>query len=144
MRLPSDLQHFPHSALIVSSDSVKAKFFLVGGDELEELDGVAVPREPRQDSEGSFTSSDGSRVAGPDSDIDDTPRLKQFVNNIAGRMADLVREHGVAHIHLAMPAEVHHLLDSHLDKDVQSKIVRIVHKDLMKESPLEIVRRILD
>ena len=54
MNLPQDLQHFPHAALIIASDSMHAKFFLVGGDTLQELDGVALPREFRQDSEGAL------------------------------------------------------------------------------------------
>lgn len=144
MKLPRDLkEHFPHSALIIAGDQITAKFFLVGGDELEELDSVAVPREFKQDSEGAFTSYDGSRVAGPDSDLHDTPRKKQFVKKIAERAKELVREHQVAHLHLVMPAEIEHLLSKQLEPDVKAKIVHIRHGNLMKESPLKIVRKAL-
>ena len=144
MKLPKDLkEHFPHTALIIPSDQIVAKFFLVGGDELEELDSVALPRELRQDSEGQFTSFDGSRVGGPDADLHDTPRKKQFVKKIAERIKELVREHAVAHLHLVMLAELEHLLSKHLEPDVKEKVVHIRHCNLMKESPLEIVRKAL-
>lgn len=144
MKLPKDLkEHFPHAALIIASDQIIAKFFLIGGDELEELDGIALPREFRQDSEGAFTSFDGSRVGGPDSDIDDLPRQKQFVKKIAERTKELVRGHGIAHLHLIMPAEIEHLLSKQLKPDVKTKIVRVRHFNLMKKNPLEIVRKVL-
>ncbi|MBI4139041.1 hypothetical protein HY479_02725 [Candidatus Uhrbacteria bacterium] len=144
MKLPQILQHFPHAALIISSDSMRANFFLVGGDELEGLDGVAMPRELRQDSEGSFTSSDGSRVAGPDADIDDAPRLKQFARRIAERTERLVRDHGIAHVHLVMPAEIEHVVSSSFATDVESLVGFRRHLDLMKEDPLTVVRRVLE
>ncbi len=143
MNLPQDLQHFPHAALIIASDSMHAKFFLVGGDTLQELDGVALPREFRQDSEGAFTSSDGSRVAGPDSDIDDTPRLHHFVKQVAEQANLLCGKHEIAHVHLVMPAEIEHLFSSECAAILKEKIRFILHADLMKEHPLEIVRRVL-
>ena len=143
MHLLESLQHFPHPALIVTSDSVQANFFLVGGDSLEALDGISVPREMRQDSEGSFTSSDGSRVAGPDADIDDGPRLHEFVHQVIGRIDGLVTKHGIAHVHLVMPAAVEHQTYDHLEQHLKEKIVKRLHLDLMKSAPLEIVERIL-
>jgi ribonuclease D len=144
MKLPKDLkEHFPHTALIIASDQIVAKFFLVGGDELEELDSVALPRELRQDSEGEFISSDGSRTSDPDSDLHDTPRKKQFVKKIAERIKELVREHAVAHVHLVMLAEMEHLLSKHLEPDVKKKVVNIRHYNLMKEGPLDIARKAL-
>lgn len=143
MILPERLRHFPRATLVIASDSVLAKYFLVGGDSLEELDGVAVPREPLQDAEGAFTSSDGSRVAGPASDIDDRPRLERFVAELVSRTADLVREHGIAAIHVVMPADVEHLYSERLPKDIVHKLGQRLHLDLMKEPPLEIVERLL-
>ncbi len=143
MNLPQDLQHFPHVTLIIASDSVNAKFFLVGGDTLQELDGVALLREFRQDSEGAFTSADGSRVAGPDSDIDDTPRLQRFVKQVAEQANQLCNKHGIAHVHLVMPAEIERHFSSECAATLKEKIRFILHADLMKEHPLEIVRRVL-
>lgn len=144
MNLPQELQHFPHVALIVASDSMHAKFFLVGGDTLQELDGVALPREFRQDSEGAFTSSDGSRVAGPDADIDDAPRLQHFVKLVSEKADQLCSKHEIAHVHLVMPAEVEHLLSSECAATLKEKIRFMLHADLMKEHPLEIIRRVLE
>ena len=143
MKLPRDLQpHFPHAALLILSDAITARFYLIGGDAIEELDGIAEPREFRQDSEGSFTSYDGSRVAGPDSDIDDAPRLKHFVRDVAHSLTDLVRKHDIAHIHLIMPSDVEHLLTKDLPNDMKEKIIHVLHKNLMKEDLLSILRRI--
>lgn len=144
MQLPHDLQHFPTGALIVASDSVIAKFFLVGGDSLEELDGVALPRELKQDAEGEFVSFDGSRVAGPASDIDDRPRLTQFAKNVAARIESLIREQSVRAIHLVMPAEVEHTVFQSLSSEAQGHIGKKLHLDLMKEDPLSVIRRVVN
>lgn len=132
MKLPIDLQpHFVHSSLIIIGDSTQAKFFLAGGDELEELDGVAVPREERPDSEGKFSD-----------EPNDVPRLMQFVKMTAARTENLVREHGVAHIHLAMPAEIKHLLVRELPRDAATAVGRTLEHDLMKQDILDVIRRL--
>ncbi|MBU1034342.1 host attachment protein [Patescibacteria group bacterium] len=144
MKLPQELQHYPHATLLIASDSVRADFFLLGGDELEKLDGIALPREPRQDSEGTFVSYDGSRAAGPDSDIDDSQRLKQFVKKITEQAEALTREHDIQHVDVVMPAEIEHLLTEVSSNELKNKIRRRSHLDLMKEDPLTIVRRSLE
>ncbi len=142
MKLPQDLQpRFIHPTLVVASDHVVAKMFVAGGDEVEELDGVAEPREKRQDSEGYFTSWDESRHGGPDADIADEPRLARFAENVAGRITALVREQGLAHVHLVMPTEVSRLVQDDLPPDVKETVVRVRDLDLMKEDPLTILRR---
>lgn len=143
MHLPESTQHFPNPTLIISADSVHARFFLVGGDSLEELDGVAVTRELLSDREGAFTSFDGSRVGGPASDIDDEPRLKKFVRSMSDTATELVRAHNIAHIHLVMPAEIEHHLSKILPADSAKLIGQTLHLDLMKEPPIEIVERLL-
>lgn len=143
MKLPRELQHYPHATLLIASDMMHANFFLVAGDELEELNGVAEPRERRQDSEGTFVSYDGSRVAGPDSDIDDTPRLKRFVKKIAEQAEALARKHNIQHMDVVMPAEIEHLFSEVAPNELKDKIRRRSHLDLMKEDPLTIVRRSL-
>lgn len=143
MQLPNNLQHFPHKALLIVGDSVAAKFYLLGGDEMEEIDGVSVPREREQDAEGAFTSYDGSRVGGPSSDIKDEPRLHHFVHELVERTEKLIGTHGVAHLNLVMPAEVEHPFSSHLSKPTAAKIMRRLHKDLMKENPIKIIERLL-
>lgn len=143
MQLPKQLQKFPQPTLIVTSDSVVAKFFLAGGDSLEELDGVSEPREKRTDSEGYFTSWDESRHGGPDSDLDDTARQKTFARKIAERIRDLVAHHGVAKIHFIMPAEIEHVLTLHLTKPEQEKIGKKIHLDVMKEDAVKIMGRIV-
>jgi hypothetical protein len=142
MKLPQDLQpRFIHPTLIVAADHVVAKMFLAGGDEVEELDGVSEPREKRQDSEGFFMSWDGSRHGGPDADISDEPRLAEYAKKVAKRIATLVHEQDLAHIHLVMPNDVSHLVQKALPNDVKKKIVHVRDLDLMKEDTLTILRR---
>lgn len=145
MKLPQDLQpRFIHPTLVVASDHVVAKMFLAGGDGIEELDGVAEPREFNTDSEGYFTSWDEARHGGPDADIADEPRLAAFAKKVADRVTALVREQGIAHLHLVMPTEVADLIQKDLPPDVKTKIARVRHLDLMKEDPLTIIRRVYE
>ncbi|MFZ2804482.1 MAG: hypothetical protein WA001_04620 [Patescibacteria group bacterium] len=140
MQLPEHLQHFPHPALILVSDSVKAKFFLAGGDSLQELDGVFVPR----GNEKTEPSPDGKRIAGFDADVDDGPRLHDFIHQLVAKTDALVKQHGIAHIHLVMPAEVEHQFSGHLPKEDKEKIGQTLHHDLMNEDPLKIIERLLN
>jgi hypothetical protein len=133
MQLPHELQHFPNGALIVVSDTVIAKFYLVGGDTLEELDGVAVPKETGQDGEGSFEFFP-----------DDASRLHAFIHKVVERLGVLVRKHDIPLIHMVMPAEIDHEVTGHLPNDIKEKLGKTIHLNLMKESPLEAVRRIID
>lgn len=142
MKLPQDLQHFPAATLIVASDTTTAAFWLIGGDEIEELDAVSVPHERRQDSEGRYVSSDGVRTGNPTQE-DDGPRLHEFVHEIVDRVVSLVNGHAIAHVHLVMPAGVEHAVTGHVPKDIAAKIGRRIHAEATKEPPLDIVKRVL-
>lgn len=145
MKLPESLRpRVIHPTLLVAADHVAARFFLAGGDALEEIDGVAVPREPRQDSEGMFVSSDGSRHGGPDADIDDGPRRAAFAKQVAKRIVDLVREQGIAHLSLVMPTDVGASVQDALPADVRGTIRHVKNLDLMNEDPLAILTRALE
>jgi hypothetical protein len=142
MKLPQDLQpRFIHPTLIVACDHAFAKAFLAGGDDLEELDGIAEPREKSTDSEGYFMSMDKSRHGNPGADKNDAPRLKRFTKDVANLIVTNVRDHGIVHIHLVMPTDVDTLVQDALPNDVKKKIVHVRNLDLMKEDPLTILRR---
>ncbi|MBI5654242.1 host attachment protein [Candidatus Uhrbacteria bacterium] len=143
MQLPQELQKFPVATLIVTADSMQAKIYLIGGDALDEVASLAVPREKSQDNEGSFASADGSRVAGP-VDEDDTPRFDSFVRQLARQTIDLTRRHKVEQLDCVMPAEVEHALADQLPSDVGTLIKRRLHKDLMKQAPVEMIRHLLE
>lgn len=143
MQLPQELQKFQTPTLIVAADSMTAKIYLAGGDTLEQVAAVEVPREKKQDNEGSFSSADGSRVAGP-VDEKDAPRLKSFVRQTASAVTSLMRMHKLEHLELIMPAEVEHALVDELPSDVDTLIRRKLHKDLMKEEPIEMVKHLLE
>ncbi len=142
MQLPQELQKFGQETLIITADSATAKFFLAGGDSLEQIAALEVPRENKQDNEGSFVSSDGSRVAGPVEEKD-APRLNSFVRQVAEQADELVRKHGVSHLDLVMPAEVMHVLANELSSDSKPLVRRKLEKNLMFEQPVEIIKHLL-
>lgn len=142
MQLPQELQKFQTATLIITSDRTVAKIYLAGGDSLEQASSVEVPRERKQDNEGSFASPDGSRVSGP-IDEDDAPRFKSFIKQLAQSVISLTRMQKIEHLELVMPAEVEHALVEQLPSDVDTLIRRRLHTDLMKEAPVEMVRQLL-
>lgn len=143
MQLPQELQKFPFATLIVAADSTQAKMYLAAADSLESVGSVALPRENKQDNEGSFASADGSRVGGPINE-DDAPRLKAFVRQTAAAIIAFMRQHKVEHLDLVMPAEVERALVAELPSDIDTLIGRKLNKDLMKEAPIEMVKRLLE
>lgn len=133
MQLPQHLRHFSDGALIVASDTVTAKIFLAGGDAVEALDGVALPKETGRDGEGSFEFFP-----------DDASRLRAFAKKLAVRLTALEREHKIPHIHLVMPAEVERFVTEELANDVATKIGKRIHVDAMNESPINIIERLFE
>ena len=134
MQLPSDLQHFPHLALIVLSDNGSSKLFLVGGESLEQLDGVSDPVEPLPDHEGSFE---------PGSHGVETDRFKHYAKMLAQHVTETVTAHNVTYIHLVMPPHIEHMVSADLPTTVKAKVMQGLHLDLMNEAPLDVVRRLL-
>lgn len=130
--------------LLVTADDQTAKFRLAGGDALEELDGVALAPEMKSDSEGSFTSADGSRVAGPSSDRHDTPRKEKFSRQVAERIAMLIRERRAIGVRIAALPEILHRIEAHLPEDVKKKVHSRTEQDLMKMDEVEVVQRLLE
>ena len=133
MKLPQHLQHFPHATLIVISDQITAKFFLAGGEDIEELDALALPRDKRQEPEGPF---------GKISEMDDGQRLKHFMKQVADQITAYIRDHNVARFHLVMPTEIERLLSENLSTDLESKRGQTLHAALMKEPILKIIEKL--
>lgn len=142
MKLPHALQQFPTATLLVVSDTVSAKFWILRDDEMEELDGFALPHEQNVSSERGSMSSDGTRMGGSGTP-DDAPRFHHYVHELAEKVSKFAHGHAVAHVHLVMPAEVERSVADHLPHDVSAKIGKRVHVDVMKESPIDIVQRVL-
>ncbi len=142
MKIPSSLQRFPEPTLLIVCDSEKAKFFLAGGDSLEELDGIEVPHEIKRDREKSFSSSSG-RAGGLPGNINDDSRKKRFVTLVSDRISTLIRDGHAAHIFIAAPPAIDHLLETKLPREVRSRIRARVTKDLMQVKTVDILKRFL-
>lgn len=134
MQLPQDLQHFPHLTLIVLSDHGTSKLYLAGGESLEELDGVSLPAEPLPDHEGSFV---------PGSNFIESDRLEKYAKLLAEHVSQLVQTHAVKHMHFIMPADIEKLVSASLPVHVQEKILKRLALDVMNESPIDAVRRLM-
>ncbi|MFH1078330.1 MAG: hypothetical protein V1745_03580 [Patescibacteria group bacterium] len=145
MKLPESLRpRVIHPTLLVAADHVAARFFLAGGDTIEQVDAVAMPREKNQDSEGYFRSRDGSRHGDPNADTSDAPRLAAFTKKVAARTTELIKGQDIAHLLLVMPTEVDTLVQDAFPTDVRGTIRHIKNLDLMKEDPLTILTRALE
>jgi hypothetical protein len=142
MQLPQDLQHFSVPTLIVVGDSVGAKFFLAGGDAVEEVDAVSLPRETSSDSEGSFNNVDTGRSNAPEPK-DEEERLHRLVHVYQEKIEELIRHHDAAEVCLVMNAELAHGVTHHLPGDVLPKITRELHHDMAKSGLEEIIRKLL-
>lgn len=143
MKLPRQLQRFSEPTLLVASSEEVAKFWLAGGEALEALDGVALAPEQKSDSEGAFTSYDGSRVGGPASDKHDTPRKEKFAKQVAERVVKLLREGHATGVRLAALPEILHRIEAHLPNDVAKKVISRTEKNLMKMDETETVGAML-
>lgn len=134
MQLPQDLQHFPHLTLIVLSDHGSSKLYIAGGESLEALNGVSLPAEPLPDHEGSFV---------PGSNFIESDRLEKYAKLLAAHISQIVQTHAVEHIHFMMPTEVDRLVSESLPVNVQEKIQQHLAIDVMNESPVDAVRRLV-
>ena len=132
MNLPQDLQHFPQAALVVTADTVSAKFFIAHNEMLEELDGLTMPHERSSDNEGPWKF-----------DENDAERSHAFVHAIDERINEIMAAHPVHMLHLVMPAELEHAVTSYLPTEVSSHIGKKLHVSVMKESHLDVLRRIV-
>jgi protein required for attachment to host cells len=144
MKLPLDLQRFPEPTLIVAADLQIAKCWLAGGDSLEAVDGVALPRERMSDEEGASVSSfDGTRRSDPSADKHDTPRKEKFTAMIADWIATLVHQGHAAKIRIAAPPEILHLVEARLPHDLRERILSRTAKDLMQYPEVTLITALL-
>lgn len=143
MKLPSDLQRFQELTLIVATDEQEAKFWIAGGDAIEALDPIGLPREKESDREGAFHAQTGDAHMGSDlSDKHDTPRKKHFTKMVTDRIAALIRSHHSEHIQIVSPPEMLHLIIDGLPKDIQPRVSVTLDKDLMKFELQEMLQRL--
>jgi len=141
MQLPQDLQHFSVPTLIVTADHITAKFWLVGGEDIEELDGVSDPRIEKSDAETSFVNVDTRGSNAPQPKIEEQ-RLKQYAQLVADRVTDLLRHNNVGRVHLVADARIVHSVTEHMPNELQPLLGRSLHENLMQQNILEVLRRL--
>lgn len=145
MKLPKDIQHFPEPTLIVQTDEQEAKFWLAGGDALEELDSLSLAREKLSDREGAFHTRMGYQHVGSDlSDRHDTPRKEKFTKKIGETIKKIMSDGHATKIHLVAPPEMLHRIQKHLGVESKKMVVKTLDKDLMKFGIVEIIERLFE
>lgn len=134
MKLPEYLQKFPRGALIIVSDTIAATCFLVGGDSVEKIDGVALLRQRASDAEGFMSATEDPELE----------RIQTYGRLLARHIDALMQNHSVPDVHFIMPAKVEEIVLAHLSRATQQHIKKHLHLDVVKEHPLEIIKRVAD
>ncbi len=134
MQLPQELQHFEFPSLILVADHVHAQFWLAHEETLEEVDLIALAKETHSDNEGLANGQEPS----------DENRLHQYIHMVVDRLEQIMSEGVADSLHLVMPADLAHMVIEHSSTEVQEQVGKEVHLDLMKEDPLDVVRRVLE
>lgn len=133
MQLPQELQHFEFPSLILAADHVHAQFWLAHGDTLEEVDLISLPKDEHSDKEG--------RAIGQE--LSDDNRLHEYIHLVVDRLEQIMSEGVADSLHLVMSADLANAILDHSSTEVQEQVGKQVHADLMKEEPIEVVRRLL-
>ena len=145
MQLPQDLQ--PHFAtaptLLVIGDHVLAHLYLVAGNAIEEVHAVAMPRERMTDKQDSFVAGGSTGSVGESESHAEDDRLHKFVTQVAESMKDAVASGSATRFLLAMEADLAHAVKAALPSDLQGHVFREVHLNLVKESPVDVIKRCL-
>lgn len=134
MQLPQELQHFEFPSLILVADHVHAQFWLAHEETLEEVDLVALPKETHSDNEGLAIGQE----------LSDENRLHQYIHMVVDRLEQIMSEGVADSLHLVMPADLAHAIIEHSSQEVQEQVGKEIHLDLMKEEPLDVVKRVLE
>lgn len=133
MQLPQELQHFEFPSLILAADHVHAQFWLAHGDTLEEVDLIALPKDKLSDNEGLAIGQE----------LSDDHRLHEYIHLVVDRLEQIMSEGVADSLHLVMSADLANAILDHSSTEVQEQVGKQVHADLMKEDPIEVVRRLL-
>lgn len=133
MQLPEELQHFEFPSLILVADHVHAQFWLAHNDMLEEVDLVSLPKDELSDKEG--------REIGQE--LSDDHRLHEYIHLVVDRLEQIMGEGVADSVHLVMSADLANAVLDHSNTEVQEQVGKQLHLDLMKEEPLEVVKRLL-
>ena len=133
MQLPEELQHFEFPSLILVADHVHAQFWLAHNDTLEEVDLISLPKDELSDKEG--------RAIGQE--LSDDHRLHEFIHLVVDRLEQIMGEGVADSLHLVMSADLAAAVLDHSNSEIQEQVGKQLHLDLMKEEPLEVVKRLL-
>ncbi len=99
---------------------------------MEDIDVIEAPKDEYSDKEG--------RAIGQE--ISNDHNAHHYIHDLVDRIERLVEEDAAQHILLAMPADIAHAIIEHSSQDVQLKVTRQVHADLMKHDMVEVLQKL--
>ena len=110
-------------------------------DDLETLDARGHYNDKVSDQAGRFKGSgiNGQSTGGAsDHSHIDMENDRRACKHVAERINELVAKEKPEGWLLAIPSTIHHLVESHLKKEVAGKITQVVHADLRRTEPAKI------
>jgi len=133
MQLPQELQRFENPSLIVVADHVHAQFWLAHNDTLEEVDLIELPQDTYSDNE----------AIGLGLEKGDEHRFHEYIHMLVERLEQIMNEGVADSVHMVMDTDIANAVLDHSSTEIQEQVGKQVHADLMKEDPLEVVKRVL-
>ncbi len=143
MQLPSEIPQFVHPTLIVLGSHTEVIFLFAKDNIIEECDRFEKKEELKSDNEGGFINIGTNSINAPE-DHHKEERIKRIVREMGERLAKQAKEKEVVYIDLVMPADLCHVLEAELPKQLVEKINRQIHADLIRESWIDIAKRLFE
>ncbi|MFA4845655.1 MAG: host attachment protein [Patescibacteria group bacterium] len=142
MQIPAELPAFPKSTLLVVSDNEHALFFHILDRELTASGKIELHYPDKSDMERtSGLSAGGAHFAEQSEKLEDEGEHR-FAHLLAKELHERLQKGTYEEFMLTAPQERLHEFTEALHNDVKAKLVKTYGKQVTKESPIEILKRI--
>lgn len=139
MKIPNKLQKFDHPTLVIVGDFDKASLYLANDDKIEEIKKLKAPIKKVLTKTGRVKGG-GERFYGPSSDVDEGGSRLELAKNIYSEIKKLGS--GIKFINLVIPTEMVRRIKGEMPKATQTKITKVIEKDLSKKKLIDVVKRL--
>ncbi|MFA6447725.1 MAG: hypothetical protein WCW31_05780 [Patescibacteria group bacterium] len=139
MKIPNKLQKFDHLTLVIVGDFDKASLYLADDDKIEEIKKLKAPIKKVLTKTG-LVKGGGERFYGPSSDVDEGGGRLELAKNICSEIKSLGSK--IKFINLVIPAEMARRIKNEMPKATQTKITKVIEKDLSKKKLVDVIQRL--
>ncbi|MBI4438250.1 host attachment protein [Candidatus Uhrbacteria bacterium] len=144
MQIPAELPAFPTPTLLVVSDNEHALFFRLLDRELTPSGKLELHYPVKDDVERtSGLSAGGAHFAEQSEKLEDEGEHR-FAKSLANELYRRLQENDYEEFILTAPQERLNEFVEALHHDVKSKLIKTFGKQVTKESPIEVLKRILE